>query len=381
MFRLMHRPRLFRMAAVLAAGAAAWLQPAYATPSLVVDLETGQVIHAEDAGHPWYPASTAKLMTALVTFQALERGDVDPETPVILSRNAIRQKAVYAGLKTGSAMTLNDALYAVLVSSANEVAVALAETVGGSEKAFVARMNDEARRLGLTATHFTNPNGLFDPAQTVSARDLAVLSRELYQRYPQYHEVFRTASVTINGKDLPSYNELLTRYPGTLGLKTGFVCQAGRNIVALAERDGRRLLAVVLGATTGRERSERAAKLLDEAFSGKTGMGGTVLADLANSPQLKPEDMRMRLCSDQTAVYEAKQDKLYPWGLPGENSYLTAPVAAPAHTIQTWFVPQPEFVPVPAAKPVTASADDVSITSIKDLIEAAPPEKPGVPNG
>jgi|GEM_PF-844996 len=367
-------------AAPLALALALSVVPALATPSLVVDLDSGQVIHAEDAGHPWYPASTAKLMTALVTFAALERADVAPDTPVILSHNAIRQKAVYAGLKTGSAMTLNDALYAVLVSSANEVAVALAETVAGSEAAFVERMNEEALRLGLTATHFTNPNGLFDPAQTVSARDLAVLARHLYQRYPQYHGIFRTASVAINGKDLPSYNELLTRYPGTLGLKTGFVCQAGRNIVALAERDGRRLLAVVLGATTGRERSERAAKLFDEAFSGSMTGSETMLSALPNTPDIKPEDMRMRLCSDQTAAYEAKQDKLYPWGLPGQTSHLSAPIAAPVHTINTWFVPIPEFVPVPAAKPPIAPGDDVSITSIQDLIDTAP-RKPAPPNG
>jgi D-alanyl-D-alanine carboxypeptidase len=135
---------------------------------------------------PWYPASTAKLMTALITFQALKRGDVDLSTPVILSHNAMDQSAAYAGLKVGNAMTLEDALYAVLVGSANEVAVALAETVAGTEAAFVDLMNAQADRLGLTATHFTNPNGLFDQKQTVSARDLAVLGRDLFQVYPDY---------------------------------------------------------------------------------------------------------------------------------------------------------------------------------------------------
>lgn len=349
------------------------------TPSLVVDLDTGAVLHAEAAGHPWYPASTAKLMTALITFQALERGDVDLSTPVILSHNAMDQSSAYAGLKVGNAMTLEDALYAVLVGSANEVAVALAETVAGTEAAFVDLMNAQADRLGLTATHFTNPNGLFDQKQTVSARDLAVLGRDLFQVYPDYRRMFRTAAVTIDDKELISYNELITRYPGTLGLKTGFVCSAGRNIVAIAERDGKRLLAVVLGATTGRERSERTAKLFDDAFAGNLTANGQALAELPNASETQPEDMRMRLCSNETAVYETGQNRRYPMGLPGAPSYLKDPVSAPTYSFQTWFVPQPEFVPVPSAKPVQAVELMTTPQSSGAKVEIVPPSKPTLP--
>ncbi|EEE43115.2 D-alanyl-D-alanine carboxypeptidase family protein [Roseibium alexandrii] len=349
------------------------------TPSLVVDLDTGAVLHAEAAGHPWYPASTAKLMTALITFQALERGDVDLSTPVILSHNAMDQSAAYAGLKVGNAMTLEDALYAVLVGSANEVAVALAETVAGTEAAFVDLMNAQADRLGLTATHFTNPNGLFDQKQTVSARDLAVLGRDLFQVYPDYRRMFRTAAVTIDDKELISYNELITRYPGTLGLKTGFVCSAGRNIVAIAERDGKRLLAVVLGATTGRERSERTAKLFDDAFAGNLTANGQALAELPNASETQPEDMRMRLCSNETAAYEAGQNRRYPMGLPGAPSYLKDPVSAPTYSFQTWFVPQPEFVPVPSAKPVQAVELMTTPQASGAKFEIVPPSKPPLP--
>ncbi|WP_422024176.1 D-alanyl-D-alanine carboxypeptidase family protein [Roseibium sp.] len=351
------------------------------TPSLVVDLDTGAVLHAEVAGDPWYPASTAKLMTALVTFQALKRGDVDLSTPVILSHNAMDQSAAYAGLKVGNAMTLKDALYAVLVGSANEVAVALAETVAGTEAAFVDLMNLEANRLGMTATHFTNPNGLFDRKQTVSARDLAVLGRHLFQKYPRYHEMFRTAAVTIDDKELISYNELITRYPGTLGLKTGFVCSAGRNIVAIAERDGKRLLVVVLGATTGRERSERTARLFDDAFAGNLSANGQTLADLSNALETRPEDMRMRLCSNETAAYEAGQNRRYPMGLPGAPSYLKDPVSAPTYSFQTWFVPQPEFVPVPSAKPVQAVELIATPPASGSTVEIVPPSKPPLPRG
>lgn len=313
-------------------------------------------------------------MTALVTFEALAKNDVDLATPVILSHQAMKQRWLKTSLETGSAMSLEDALFAVLVSSANNVAFALAETVAGSNGAFVALMNDTATRLGLSATRFKNPNGLHDRNQTVSARDLAILSTELYQKFPQYRSIFETAAVDLDGQDLKSYNELLTRFPGTVGLKTGFVCPAGRNIVALAEKDGRRILAVVLGATTGRERSERTAKLLTEAFDGTLKATGLSIKDLANAPDIPPQDMRLRLCSDQTAVYEAKQDKRYPWGLPGQKSYLSGPIPAQRHEIKTWFVPQPEFVPVPTAKPVHVVA-----APNEALANAIPPKKPELP--
>ncbi len=363
---------MFRVVVLIAVFFGLSLSPLWATPSLVVDLDTGSVSHAEEAGHPWHPASTTKLMTALVTVDAIAAGDVDLTTPVILSRKAMRQRWLKTSLQAGSAMSLEDALYIVLVSSANNVAVALAETVAGSEEAFVTRMNETAHRLGLTATHFTNPNGLHDRSQTVSARDLAVLARHLYQTFPQYHAIYKTALINLDGRELKSYNELLTRYPGALGLKTGFVCPSGRNIVALAERDGRRILTVVLGATTGMERSERAAKLFTEAFDGTLTSTGTKLDDLANRPDMPPVDMRMNLCSDQSAAYEARQNLRYPMGLPGNTSYLSDPVPAQRHVITTWLVPLPEFIPVPAAKPY-----QTLVTSAWSKV--SPPRKPKRP--
>jgi len=325
--------------------------PVSATPSLVIDMETREVLHADDAGHPWYPASTTKLMTALVTFQAIESGDVTLKTPVVISKQAARFGASSSVLEPGTTMTVEDALYALLVASANDVAVALAETVAGNETAFVAWMNTEAQRLGMAATQFTNAHGLHDPSQRTTARDLALLSLDLYQHYPAYHAMFRTSEVIINGKALQSFNTLLTRFPGTLGLKTGFVCSSGRNIVAIAERKSTRLMAIILGATTGREREERAAKLMSDAFNGALTPTGQVLADLANHSGLKPEDMRLRLCSDQTPPYEARQEARYPWGLPGQASYLSDPAAPITHTITTWQTDLRPIPPGPTPKP------------------------------
>lgn len=325
--------------------------PGNATPALVVDTQTLQVLHAEDAGHLWYPASTTKLMTAFIVFESLRAGRITMDTPVVLSTNAINQQFVNAGLRAGSTMTLEDALFALIVGSANDVAVAIAETVAGSEGAFVQTMNDTAKRLGMTASHFTNPNGLFDREHRSTARDLAILGARVAQQFPEHQRFFRTSRVIIDKKPVDSYNELLARFPGTIGMKTGFLCASGQNIVALAERDGRRVLVVILGATTGRERNERAAQFLTQAFAGELRpVGGTVF-DLPNDPGQQPEDMRMKLCSDQTAAYESEREALYPMGLPGKPSYLEASGVIETHEITTWLTPVAGSIPIPTPRP------------------------------
>ena len=332
---------------------------AMTTPALVVDPDSGAVLYAEEAGHPWYPASTTKLMTAFVTFEALAAGEVTPDTPVIMSKMAMSQESLHAGLNVGRAMKLQDALYAAFSASANDVAIALAQTVAGSEAAFVERMNAAAQRLGMTATHFANANGLFDPSQHVSARDLAILAMTIDRRFPQYRPIFGTSRVIVDGQEVDSFNELLTHYPGAVGMKTGFLCAAGRNIVALAERNGRRVMVVLLGATTDRERAERAAKLLTEAFAGDLRPTGMTVDQVQNHPDQQPEDMRTRLCTSQSQSYVAQQARLYPMGIGNHPSYLDAERPGRIYTIHTWTVsapvdaPQsvPESIPLPREKP------------------------------
>ena len=173
------------LAAVLAAA------PALAQPRLLVDMHSGEVLFAEDAGLPWHPASLTKLMTAYVTFEAIAAGRVSLDTPVIMSARALAEPPAKVGLPVDTALTLKDALYLMLVKSANDVAVAVAETVGGSVEDFVAEMNATAAALGLTATHYVNPNGLNDAGQVTSARDLAVLALTIRARFPQYDAIFR----------------------------------------------------------------------------------------------------------------------------------------------------------------------------------------------
>ena len=325
---------------------------AQATPSLLVDADTGEVLHAEDAGLPWYPASVTKLMTAYVVFTQIRAGRVAFDTEVVLSPNAVKQIPVKSDLPAGSAMSLEDALYVILAGSANDVAIAIGETIGGSTARFAALMNETAAQLGLTATHFENPNGVFDREQRSSARDLAVLTRAILRDFPEHMHFFRVGRVEIGSKTLDSYNDLLLRYPGAVGMKTGFLCASGRNIVGLVERGGRRLIVVVLGATTERERGERAANLLTRAYGGELASTGIAVEALQNSPDRKPVDMRRRLCTDAAAAYEREQERRYPWGLPGQPSFLGELIPPQSRSVTVWrSAAVPANVPVPTPRP------------------------------
>ncbi|HEY5818971.1 MAG TPA: D-alanyl-D-alanine carboxypeptidase family protein [Mesorhizobium sp.] len=308
-----------------------------ATPILVVNVDDQQVLYSEDAGRAWYPASTTKLMTAFVTFEAIRAGRVSMDTTVTLSANAMSQKFLNADLSAGRSMRLEDALSAVIAGSANEVSVALAETVAGSEKSFVKSMNDAAHRLGMTGSNFQNPNGLFDRRQKTTARDMALLGIAVAKQFPEHRRFFEASAVVIDGKAVDSHNELLTRFPGTRGLKTGFLCAAGNNVVALAERNAKQVLVVVMGATTERERNERAAMYLDRAFTGDLRSNKKALTGIKNDTKRKPVDMRAKLCSAQTPKYVKARVAMYPMGLPGQRSFLTNSRPASVHQIQTWM--------------------------------------------
>jgi D-alanyl-D-alanine carboxypeptidase len=305
---------------------------AAANPMLLVDMDNLDVLFAQDAGQPWHPASLTKLMTAYVTFEEIAKGTVTLDTPVILSKNAINQAPSKSGLPLGSALTLKDALYVMLVKSANDVAMAIAETVGGSEAGFVVKMNDVASRMGLTATHYANPNGLHDPAQVTSARDLAVLSLYIRQSFPQYLPIFGTGAVMLNGKALESENKLLESFAGTTGMKTGFVCASGLNMVATVERNGRKLLAVVLGGSSARDRNERAAELMLKGFSGAVQASGQNVLALGNTRGATPVDMRPLICGKDAKAYVATQEAAFPMGMEGQPSYLNDTVPPSTYT-------------------------------------------------
>lgn len=266
-----------RFTAALACGLAL-AGPATAGTSLVIDASSGAVLSAENAGQPWHPASTTKMMTAYLALKAVREGRIGLETAIPASKRAASQPRVKVYIKAGQEVTLDNALRIMMVKSANDIAYVIAEGVGGNVENFVGMMNAEAARLGMRDSHFTNPNGWHDPDQQVSARDLAILAMALMREFPDYSDYWNTGAVQLGKQLLLNTNGLVGRYPGIGGMKTGFVCASGFNVVATATRGGRTLIAVVLGALSGTERTVKAAQLLDDGFS-KWG-GGYTLASL-----------------------------------------------------------------------------------------------------
>jgi len=237
-----------------------------AGPALVFDAHRGTVIYAEDVDRPWHPASLTKLMTAYMAFKALRDGRLTMKSKVRCSKNARAQPPSKIGFPVGAKISMATALRALIVKSANDVAVMLAERISGSEAMFIAEMNAEAQRLGMTRTRFHNPHGLPHSGQVTSARDMGILASTIIREFPEHAKLFRTRTMKIGKKRLRSHNVLLKSLPGADGMKTGFICASGFNIVASATRGDQRLIAVVLGGTTARERNVRAAQLLEHGF-------------------------------------------------------------------------------------------------------------------
>jgi len=235
---------------------------------LLVEADSGKVLQADNATVPWYPASLSKMMTAYVTLKAVKEGRISLDTLLTVSPVAASQSPSKMGFKPGTQVTVDNALKMMLVKSANDMAVVLAEGVGGSIDGFSAQMNDAAQKLGMTQTSYVNPNGLPADGQITSARDLAILARAIIHDLPEYEYFVHIPSIRFGRKVTQNFNKLIGRYPGADGFKTGFICASGYNLVGSATHDGRRLIAVVLGASSGTMRAVRAAQLLDRGFAG-----------------------------------------------------------------------------------------------------------------
>jgi D-alanyl-D-alanine carboxypeptidase len=274
---------------------------ARANPAILFDLNSGAILQHQDAFKRWYPASLSKLMTAYVTFRAIAAGEVQLDSPIKVTKHSAAEPPSKMGFKPGSVMRLDNALKMMLVKSANDIAMAVGENVGGSQAAFADRMNAEAQRLGMTGTHFVNPNGLFSPDQYTTARDLAVLVMALRRDFPQYAPWFSIEGLAVGKKAISNYNLLIGRYPGADGMKTGFVCSSGFNMIGSATRNGRTLIAVVLGEKSAVSRAETAAKLLDQGFA-TPAAGSTTIAMLASyGDTLSVNDMQDEICKKKAA--------------------------------------------------------------------------------
>lgn len=234
--------------------------------AIVVDADTGRIVHEVESTHRWYPASLTKVMTIYMTLQAVEAGQLRLDEILTVSRHASLQPSSKLGLMQGQRISVENAIKAVTTRSANDAAVVLAERLGGSESNFAAMMTRQAHNLGMYNSSFQNASGLPDEGQISSARDLALLSTALIRNFPQHYHYFSMTEFAYKGRVLPNTNKILKTYPDADGLKTGFTCGSGYNLIASAKRNGHRLVAVLLGAHSSAERFNQMGNLLDLGF-------------------------------------------------------------------------------------------------------------------
>lgn len=234
---------------------------------LLIEADTGKVLKAENATYPWYPASVTKLMTAYLTLRAIKEGRLTRDSVLTVSPNAVAQQPTKMGFRSGTRVTVDNALKMLMVKSANDIAVVLAEGVGGSIERFADEMNRTSRRLGMTQSSWVNPNGLPADGQITSARDMAILARRILLEFPEYNDYWDIQAIRLGRRVMRNTNSLIRRYPGADGMKTGFICASGFNVVATATRGNRRLIAVVLGAPSSAVRAAKAAYMFETAFN------------------------------------------------------------------------------------------------------------------
>lgn len=237
-----------------------------ATAELIIDLDSREVLHAERALQPMHPASLTKLMTLYLLFEAIQEQRIREADEILMSKTAAAQAPVKLGVRQGKKVTVKDAIGALIIVSANDVAVAVAEALGGTHDSFIMTMNERARSLGMQGTIFRNASGLPDPAQVTTAHDMALLAAKLYEHFPTQMMRFAERGFEFNGRRIGTHNNFLRTFNGAVGLKTGFTCNAGYNLVATASRDGRRLVGVVLGSPTAGTRDSRMTKVMSASY-------------------------------------------------------------------------------------------------------------------
>jgi D-alanyl-D-alanine carboxypeptidase len=257
--------------------------------ALLIEADTGKVLYAENATVPWYPASLSKLMTTYVVLQAVKNKRITLDNLYTVSARAASQAPSKIGFKPGTQITVDNALKILMVKSANDMAVLLAEGTSGSVEAFAAEMTQTSKNLGMTQSNWVNPNGLPADEQISSARDLAILARALIHDYPEYDMYWNIPAIQFGKKVMRNYNTLIGRYEGADGMKTGFICASGFNLVASATRNNKRLIAVVLGAKSSPYRAAKAAGLLERGFN--RNMLSWLTPSLGQVEKLKPVDM------------------------------------------------------------------------------------------
>ena len=275
----------FACRTLIAACAAVWLLGAAAgradarVSSIVLDADSGQVLAAAAPDAVNYPASLTKMMTLYLTFRGLDNGTLKLDQRFTVTAHAAAQAPSKLGLENGETIALKDLIFAIITHSANDAAVVIAENIGGNEPAFAERMTRQAHLLGMSNTHFANASGLPNPDNVTTARDLATLARALYRDFPKEYPWFSTEEYSYKGVSYANHNHLMSSFAGMDGIKTGYIRASGFNLAASAVRDGRRLVAVVMGGESARSRDMKMASLLDETFARPAGDTTEIVED------------------------------------------------------------------------------------------------------
>jgi D-alanyl-D-alanine carboxypeptidase len=282
--------------------------------SILMDARNGTILVGDEPSLPWPPASLTKLMTLYLTFSAVQSDALKLDQMLKVSSHAAGQLGSRLGLAIGSGITVKQAILGMITQSGNDAAMVLAEAVAGSEAAFVTAMNQEAKLLGLNQSSFTNPTGLPDLRQRTSALDMALLSRALWHDYPVLYHFFNARRMDFGGRQLPTINNFLASYRGADGLKTGTTCDAGHNLAASAERDGVRLIGIVLGAPDISTRNANMMALLDEGFGPAVSGNGLPAMDSQRKIPRHPE-WRIGTCRAGAPSTLPRQSTLAGWGV------------------------------------------------------------------
>ena len=286
-----------------AAAASLYTVPKYA--AILIDYDTGEVMYARQADAIRYPASITKVMTLYVAFEELKAGNLRENDMIRVSSHAARQQPSKLGLRPGATISVRDAMGVIATRSANDISVALAEAISGSEEDFALRMTRTARKLGMSRTTFRNATGLPDDEHVTTARDIATLSRALIRDFPRRYPLFSTVEYEYEGQQIGNHNHLLKTMPGVDGIKTGFTNAAGFTLAASSMRNGKRLIAVVLGGPNRLKRDGNVSELLETGFyvlnARARGQLTTVAANFAEPDDLSDAVMD-RLASDEPAA-------------------------------------------------------------------------------
>lgn len=285
LFRITFAFALSFLALAILGAPSAGARPAQS--SIVVDAATGEVLSASNADTSTYPASLTKMMTLYLLFEAMQDGRVKLTDTITFSKYAAGMAATNLNVDSGDRVSVETAIMALVVRSANDAATAIAEHLGGTEAGFARLMTNKARMLGMTRTTFRNANGLPDPKQRTTARDMATLSVALIRDFPQYYGYFKRTSFNYRGVTYRGHNKLLKSFKGYDGIKTGYIRASGFNLASSAERDGRRLVVVVLGGTSPSMRDRKVADLLTSGFKSQRGTGTLIAVKAPQGGQVK----------------------------------------------------------------------------------------------